>query len=44
MCCFEKIVGKGTGKVEVVPVYTMKAYGESRSLAPLFRNPGSRWK
>lgn len=42
ICCFEKIVGKGSGKVEVVPVRTMKAYGESRGLVPLIRNPGSR--
>jgi len=42
MCCFEKIVRKG--KVEIVPVHTMKSCGESRSLAPLIRNPGGRWK
>jgi hypothetical protein len=42
MCRFEIIVGKGNGKVGVVPVRTMKACGESRSLAPLIRNPGSR--
>jgi len=38
MCRFEIIVGK----VEVVPVRTLKEGGESRSLAPLIRNPGSR--
>ena len=37
-------MGEGNGKVEIVPVHTMKSYGESRSLTPFVRNPGSRWK
>jgi len=32
------------GKVEVVSVHIMKAYGESRGLAPLIHNLGNRWK
>jgi len=38
------IVSLAKGKGEVVPVYTMMAYGGSRGIVPHIHNLGTRWR